>query len=269
MKNIFLFFICGFVILFLSSTGCKNNGIVKTNDPVTQPQIKYLDSTTCIDGAQIKVGEFVLDNNVWGKGSLTDYQQCITAKQNDTSTVFGWNWSWPNIGGNVKSYPEIIFGYKPFGSTTTTQLLPKKIADLQSAVVSFSSFATTINGSGNLAFDIWITDSQTPTQSNIKHEIMIWLERKIQQPAGSLIEHVTIDGSTYDYYRGPLSWDYIAFVKTSTNKVTSVNISDFLTYLKNKNHISESEYLATIEFGNEVISGNGMTVITNYKVEIK
>jgi len=253
-------------LLFLSNLSCKDNGVAKT--PETSAK-SYLDSTTCVDGAQIKVGEFLLDNNVWGKGSITTYQQCITAKENGSSSIFAWQWTWPTIGSNVKSYPEIIFGYKPFGNTSTTPLLPKIIADLQLAIVSFSSYTTTINGTGNLAFDIWITDSSTPTESNIKHEIMIWLEKNIQQPAGSFIEHVTIDGSTYDYYRGPLSWDYIAFVKTSTNKVTSVNISDFLTYLKNKNHISENEFLSAIEFGNEIISGTGSTVITNYKIEIK
>lgn len=267
MNNKLLLF--GMTFLFLANLSCKDNGIAKSSVTETPSPKKFLDSTTCVDGARITVDTFVLENNVWGKGNLANYQQCITAKQNDSTTIFAWQWNWPEVGNNVKSYPEIIFGYKPFGNTTTTPLLPKKIADLQSAVVSFSSYATTISGSGNLAFDIWITNSSTPQESNISHEIMIWLERKIQQPAGTFVEHVTIDGSAYDYYRGPLSWDYIAFVKTSTNKVTSVNISEFLTYLKNKNHISANEFLSTIEFGNEVISGTGSTVITNYKVEIK
>lgn len=255
--------------LFLANLSCKNNGTTNSLVPETPSPKKNLDSTTCLDGARITVDSFVLENNVWGKGNLTNYQQCITARQNDFATIFAWQWTWPEVGNNVKSYPEIIFGYKPFGNTTTTPLLPKKIADLQSAVVSFSSYATTITGSGNLAFDIWITDSPTPAQSNIKHEIMIWFEKRVQQPAGTFVEKVTIDGSTYDYYRGPLSWDYIAFVKTSTNKVSSVNISEFLTYLKNKNHIDANEFLSAIEFGNEVISGTGFTVITNYKIEIK
>jgi len=259
----------GMVFLLLTNLGCNSNGT--TNPPLNDnpSSKKNLDSTTCADDARISVDTFVLENNVWGKGELTNYQQCITAKQNDTSTTFGWSWNWPAVGGNVKAYPEIIFGYKPFGSSTTSPLLPKKIIDLQSAVVSFSNCVTSFNGSGNFAFDIWITDSATPKEANIKHEIMIWLEKKIQQPAGSFVEQVTIDGSTYDYYRGPLSWDYIAFVKTSSNKVSSINLSDFFTYLINKNHLSANEFLAAIEFGNEVISGMGSTVITNYKIEIK
>ena len=71
----------------------------------------------CDPWAQRLYGDYLIENNIWGQGEINDYSQCIFTT-NDSS--FGWNWTWPDVGYNVKAYPEIIFGKKPWSTTSTT-----------------------------------------------------------------------------------------------------------------------------------------------------
>jgi hypothetical protein len=49
----------------------------------------------------------VLDNNVYGKGNITNYKQSIFRGKDDA----GWEWDWPESGGpELKSYPEVLIG---------------------------------------------------------------------------------------------------------------------------------------------------------------
>ena len=48
---------------------------------------------------------YLLQNNTWGQGDITNFSQCIFVT---SDSILGWNWNWPNIGSNVKAYPEII-----------------------------------------------------------------------------------------------------------------------------------------------------------------
>lgn len=242
----------------------------KNDDTLPTPPIAFpLDSINCTDNAEIYLGEMMIQNNVWGKGSITNYQQCIHAIGNSDKPSFEWIWSWPDAGNNVKAYPEIIFGLKPFGNVPTTTKLPGKISEISSVKVSFDSIKTELTGSGNLAFDIWITDSSTPVQSNIKHEVMIWLNHSVMQPAGTFISRILIANEEYDFYSGNVgSWNYHAFVKVVQSELNEIPVGDFLAYLKNNSLISSDEYLSSIEFGNEVVKGSGKTSVYNYKIEI-
>ena len=61
----------------------------------------------CSPWEEYSFGPYLLQNNTWGQGDITDFSQCIFTT---SDSIFGWNWDWPNIGNNVKAYPEIIFG---------------------------------------------------------------------------------------------------------------------------------------------------------------
>ena len=63
----------------------------------------------CNPWEEYSFGAYLLQNNTWGQGDITDFSQCIFTT---SDSIFGWNWDWPNIGNNVKAYPEIIFGKK-------------------------------------------------------------------------------------------------------------------------------------------------------------
>ena len=98
--------------------------------------ILFAQDTTfyCNDWAQESIESYIIENNVWGAGSLNNYDQCIYITDN---SMFGWTWDWPNEGYHVKSYPEVMFGKKPWSSTSTHPSMPLKAVDVESFIVDF------------------------------------------------------------------------------------------------------------------------------------
>lgn len=225
----------------------------------------------CNDWAEIQFQtEYTISNNVWNKGNIADYQQCIWEVKLNNMMNWGWTWIWPKDGGNVKSYPEIIYGWKPWNSGSTTSHLPIQLDHINQITVDYDTILSA-TGAYNIAFDLWITSESAPNQNNITHEIMIWVETQGLTPAGNLIETVTLGGEKYGLYKGNVShakWTYIAFVKAIPQRKGTINVHELLKYLKDKNFISPNGYLACIEFGNEVIEGKGELTIQNYSVQV-
>jgi len=258
------------VLFFLgvNLSACKNE-----TEPITDNNnnnTTTVDTVFCATDASYKFGEYIIVNNCWGKGTITSFTQCSYVKQTDAETNMGFNWSWPsNVNNNVKAYPEIVFGHKPWNTTSTTPLLPVQVTTTKSIIASFTSITTTFGGVGNTAFDIWITASSAPSSSNIKREIMIWTKNFGQGAGGSKIASVTIDNVLFDLYKADWDWTYLAFVNKNNTEMTTVNIHKFIKYLLENNHITSSEFIAAIEFGNEIISGTGSTNIKNYKVTVE
>ena len=89
------------------------------------------------------------------------------------------------------------------GSQSTTPDLPLQISLVKSAVITYD-VASTHTGSGNTAFDIWLTDTANPDTWGvppITHEIMIWLEAYGSlAPGGNWVETVPIGGADYSIY---------------------------------------------------------------------
>jgi hypothetical protein len=235
----------------------------------------------CDEWALLDLEEYQAQNNTWGKGTLNGWSQCIGIGNNDDGTLIArWTWDWLNAGGNVKAYPEIVFGQKP-GSSSTSGSIPEQINQITSASVSYN-VVSTYTGSGNLAFDIWLTDTDNPTTWGvppITHEIMIWLDYYgSMSPGGAWKGRESIDGSTYSVYVGENygdGWRYIAFVRTPSQKVPSqqgagtLELVAFLNYLLENDLVTGEEFLASIEFGNEVAGGTGETLLNHYSVSIQ
>ena len=267
LMNMMMMFLVGLFFCAIVLPGCSGdhgNGVNDESDSDT-----LATETVCDDGAELHKGEYVLSNNVWGKGDRTDYEQCVTVIELKNGLQFGWEWSWPDDGSdNVKAYPEIIYGWKPWSSQSSAPSLPVKLSDVDSIIVSFQKIRSILYGSGNLAFDLWITSSVQPNPGNIEHEVMIWLERDILRPGGSKQATVAIDGHTYDFYRGDWDWTYLAFILQSEEDVDDFRLDTFLDFLVEEGHVLEDEYLANIEFGNEIVYGSGKTVIQDYTIEV-
>ncbi|MHA2099558.1 MAG: hypothetical protein ACW99A_12855, partial [Candidatus Kariarchaeaceae archaeon] len=58
--------------------------IIFNNNFIAQDTTYY-----CNDLAQILIGSYLIENNVWGKGNITNYTQCV---YETTNKEFGWNW---------------------------------------------------------------------------------------------------------------------------------------------------------------------------------
>jgi hypothetical protein len=230
----------------------------------------------CDDQAGVVNGVYRAENNTWGKGTLQGWSQCIGLGNGPDGTLAGrWTWDWLNSGGNVKAYPEIVFGQKP-GSSTTSPDLPEKISSVGELVITYD-ITSTHTGSGNIAFDIWLTNTQNPSKWGvppITHEIMIWLDRYGSMgPGGNWVEQVDIDDTPYAVYVGENwgdGWTYIAFVSRDPQLgVRTLNLLSFLSYLRAKSLVTGEEYIASIEIGNEVAGGTGETILNKYAVSVR
>ena len=91
----------------------------------------------CNGWAQFAIGSYLVENNVWGQGSITDFTQCIYHTGTGDDVYFGWNWNWPVGNSDVKAYPEVIFGKKPWNSSSTNPVLPIKIQNLNEFYVAY------------------------------------------------------------------------------------------------------------------------------------
>jgi hypothetical protein len=93
----------------------------------------------------------------------------------------------------IVGYPELIYGYKPFGPLTTSQspamLFPIALNKLPNVwlMTDYKMSVSDSNLPSNLAYDLWITQAYKGT--GVKKgdiELMIWLYRNDDQPAGKL-----------------------------------------------------------------------------------
>ena len=255
-----------FVITFSILLGCGKKDQTTNSGDGTIPS----DGSSCEDGAEFTINDFILSNNVWGKGSETNYEQCIYYESSNNQTEIGWNWNWPG-NGNVRAYPEIIFGLKPWSTTSTSTFLPAQI-NSNNISLKYSGTASAI-GQWNLAYDIWLTNSITPTPENITHEIMIWMHKTDSiTPAGTNKGTIPISGNNYDLWVSENhnnSWTYIAFVTETTKLSATLDLNAFMDYLISNNYVSPELFISAIEFGTEIFEGIGNVALTEYDVEVQ
>ena len=219
----------------------------------------------CDPWAQEPYGDYLIENNVWGQGSINEFTQCIFTA-NDSS--FGWNWDWPDIGYNVKAYPEIIFGKKPWSVNSTTNELPIKIDNVETFEVNFD-LNIEASGNYNLAFEFWVTEDSISNQDQITNEVMIWTANSLLQPAGEQISVFFSDGYYYDLYRAEFDdWIYYAFVSQTDQQEGTLHVHNFINYMLATGHLNPNEYMASFELGNEIVSGSGQTNIQQYSISV-
>ena len=171
--------------------------------------------TYCSDWTRLDVPPHLYDNNVWGKGPLTDYEQCLLARDVGGVTEYGWRWEWPRLSEavgdlrhQVKAYPGVLYGHKPWHRASTTPDMPVRIADISELSVLYD-VDLDAEGLYNLAFDIFLTSGAPPRPENASAEIMIWPHRSQEsatdetmyaQPAEYRVGVVTFGGRDYEFY---------------------------------------------------------------------
>lgn len=254
----------------------------------TPPPVVSVANPTCETKSNyVPLGEYLLENNQWNAKLMpvgAPFTQCVGGSLTDKGIVYTAAWDWLDGGsidkGNVKAYPEIIYGWKPGFQQSTTKQLPRVVDNISEIYASISGAASVINGpeemSGNSAIDIWLTSTPTPrtfSVPTISHEIMIWDQDKMGN-GGNFVTKTTIDGIEYSFYVGynfGRGWTYLAFIPESkvAQPKKDINIRKFMDYLKTNKHITGAEWLASVEYGNEIVSGTGSTYLSNYSVTVK
>ena len=240
-------------------------------------------STYCRDWAKLQNADFLYENNVWGQGAISreDRLQCLLKRVVDGEVQYGWRWQWPRGSGDVKAYPEVIYGHKPWFTFSTTPNLPRRISAIDKLSVAYD-IEMQARGRYNLAFDIWVTSSDRPTSSDITHEIMIWVGERTRawEPyPGKRVSRVTVGGATYDLYIKPhAEWltehgapnvVYIAFNARTARLSGSIDLKEFLDYLTDNGHLPADGYVASVELGNEVMHGSGELWLKSYAISVE
>ena len=235
----------------------------------------------CMDWAKLTVGEYEINNNVWGKRQLHDYSQCVYKTANTKGEFphdFGWSWDWPKAFDGVKAYPSILYGRKPWNAYSTTLDLPRTINQLQHISVSYK-LKTQSTGAVNLLLESWITRNGKPGPEDRLGELAIQLYQiKWPGQAGDFIEPVVINGIPFDFYVARKThapgdkqrWAYYGFVhKAKTIFQAKIDIMQFVNFLVRKGYVDRKNYIATVELGNEVDYGKGKTEVEHFSVKVE
>ena len=219
--------------------------------------------------------EYKIENNTWNTQGIGSFSQCVYLFESDILTLAGWEWDYPESARGVNAYPEIIYGWKPWHNSSTNSNLPIEVSDISSLNVIYDFEITRNDGDFNLTFDNWITSSSDVMPENILYEFLITEEKVNLEPFGEFQETIETSSGAYSFYMGEPDWEpegsnwtLLAFVRSEPRNSGTVHIDEFLNYLIEKNIISESDYLASIELGNEIGNSSGKTIIREFKVNI-
>jgi len=225
-------------------------------------------------------GECAVVNNTWNKAAAgKGFEQSVFLEEVSGKKTIGWQWRAPwQLFPNVVSQPEIICGNKPWDPKTRTEAgFPFRAGTKRIS----AEFEVDLRARGvyNMVFSLWgVSDIQAP-RKNITHEIMIWTDRAGQSPAGQRVDSMSVNGATYDVYleehqrdasgENANTWTYVAFVARKPSLRGPLDISAFIDYLLRRGTLNSTHYLTSLEFGNEVCHGVGVTEIQNFAINIQ
>ncbi|WP_020476515.1 GH12 family glycosyl hydrolase domain-containing protein [Zavarzinella formosa] len=216
--------------------------------------------------AEIPYQNGVIQNNTWGFNGNGDPPQSISGPPGDPA---GWTWDWPGADNTkVVAYPEIIFGKKPWSPQSTSPQLPKMIGALGSIAVDYS-LSISATGAYNAAFDIWITSSPQADEASIRTEVMVWVCRRGLNPAGGSSQLFDTPYGQMRIYEATMdAWKYVACVLENELLAATMDLKFFIDFLVDAGRITSGQYLASVEFGNEIAFGQGETVVNNYSINV-
>lgn len=236
-------------------------------------------SSHCANGYSVASGPYRFENNQWGRDKASGgFEQCLLKRERDGQKQFGWTWHWPGEAPSVYAYPEVIWGWKPWtGGTSTDTRFPRRVSDIERLSLHYK-VETEATGSYNLAPEVWLTQhretSGKPSPELITAEIMFWVDYSgISRPAGEVVEEVDIDGAHYELWRmsnmssNGFSWPIFSFKRSEIAREGTLNIHAFLQHMTSQGQINPRDYVASLEFGNEIVGGRGTTWLERFDIE--
>lgn len=235
----------------------------------------------CTAWAMVSDGPYRHNNNVWGRDKAKGKsEQCLLSRNVDGRVERGWTWQWPGFDPSVFAYPEIEFGWKPWsGGKSTDPRFPLRVADVKQLLLNYE-VETNATGSFDLAPEIWLMKGKSSDAANpklITTEVMFWMDyAEGARPAGKVIETPTFDGVSYELWKedkigesaNGQGWMLLSFKSPHVQRKGTISIHTLLDYLVKKQLVNPEEYVASVEFGNEVMGGSGTTWVKRFDVEV-
>jgi len=300
----------GCVVPAAGSTVVSQTTPVKENDnPFYYPSMgpQCVSPPSQFDGPGLAYGDFLLTNNAWnGQQSTWNWQQCIAlTAAADGSILPSWSFDWGNeddlqpglFEWEVKSYPEIIYGYKSnqeISAPCSNTGLPAKVQNLPNYSIGYSYRApltdnrigdrgdessnppTVTGGDRNVAIESFFHNSCDITRgasTNMELELMVWLEMGNERlPSGQppVGQFTSGAGQTYDVYTK--SDNYVAYVAQNPVRSGTLNWSEFINDTKGNastygvKTLQNDWCMANIIFGSEIWWGEGSVNLDYYQI---
>ncbi|MBM3320781.1 MAG: hypothetical protein FJY73_08920 [Candidatus Eisenbacteria bacterium] len=224
-------------------------------------------TATCEKNAYLRIGAYAVTNNKHGESRLEEgdvYAQCVAI--GSAGFPASWRWEVRTRRPYVKGFPQIAFGTNPWTRVATSKQLPVRVGDLSTLLVEHQ-VAVAADGLYNLAFDLWLTEDDTPHQNERTNEIMIWLDGSIPVVSGK-VGSVSIDGADYDFHVQQFEngVPLLLFAAHEPRPSGRTNLLEFLRYLETNGYVSPDVYLSIVELGTEMWWGRGEAVVKEYSV---
>lgn len=238
-------------------------------------------SSDCYNNYSIADGPYRYENNQWGRAKAEGpFEQCLLKRTVDGKKERGWTWNFPGTDQTVFSYPEIIFGWKPWsGGRTTDPHLPTRVGDFAKLTMVYE-VESQITGSYNLAPEVWLINRRIEkgeaAPRAITAEVMFWLDYGgVAQPGGALVGRPSVNGETYELWQqdgangsgaSAARWRLISFKWLKPQLKGQIDIPAFMRVLVENKLVDPNHYIASVEFGNEVTGGSGTTWVKHFEV---
>jgi hypothetical protein len=242
-----------------SSASGGQAGSSSTRHACTDPTVVPLNPGNAQSG--ITEGDYYVTNDSWNAGHYIGLSQKLYVCSSDSWYAVA---TMNNATGDfaVKTSPNVQETWSP---------TPIKLSSWKSITSQFSDIppGTGSNyGIWEFEYDIWLNGlADSPST-----EVMIWTYNDGRTPAGSPRGSFTEAGHTYDVYRSPPPYQYIAFVDRRNNPSGHVNLLDFFNYVISRGWMQRSSTLYQICNGVELVSTNSRPekfTINNFSISME
>ena len=247
--------------------------------PAPHSSSTYSNTYKCGRDQIIEIGSRRLTTNMWGAPldeNISPLDNCVFINYDGS---FGWSWNRTvpvALSGETDPfpiYPSVGTGTDPWGGYSTSKYFPVRIMNVSSFTLEVRyqySALPSPSDSVNLAYDIWITDTDKPNHEIPRKEIMIWLNRlNVPMPEDKRLEDVS-DG--YNTYRQYAYGNYTAFIidsaPSSGIKYQNANPRKLIDYLVAKGTLSSDLWISKIDLGSEVYKSQGKINILKLNMRI-
>ncbi|HUL54886.1 MAG TPA: hypothetical protein VLT83_15900 [Opitutaceae bacterium] len=244
------------VLLFLSAAAMPAAEIMKSGD-----------------WDRLENGEYLLENNVWNVAAARPGRAWSQSIFCDRATgAMGWRWNFAGEDATLKTFPELIFGKKPFDNyVSTTPRLPAPLTACR-LVIDYD-YVANATGVYDTSTDIGFTDSAAAGERNIRAKLMIWFDhqhlpffpdrRKIRATISGRAHEVFIDR---DHAGADGRWVFIALLPENLPRRGELHLADYLAYLVRVGALEPEWFLASVEIGSEIASGSGEVTFRKFVV---
>lgn len=242
-----------------SSASGGQAGSSSTRHACTDPTVVPTNPENAQSG--ITEGDYYVTNDSWNAGHYIGLSQKLYVCSYDSWYAVA---TMNNATGDfaVKTSPNVQETWSP---------TPIKLSSRKSITSQFSDIppGTGSNyGIWEFEYDIWLNGlADSPST-----EVMIWTYNDGRTPAGSPHGSFTDAGHTYDVYRSPPPYQYIAFVDRRDNLSGHVNLLDFFNYVISRGWMPRSSTLYQICNGVELVSTNSRPekfTINNFSINME